>query len=292
MLSLPPTLKTNYTVATFTDSPQSTADWECFLAWLAAESGLDLLAYKPHQIYQRLAPRRQMADFTTWTDYRRHLQVHPNVLKHLMQNLTISVSSFFRDPELWEILEQNLSSQPGSTPLRAWSAACAGGQELYSLAILLDRSGRLAGSELIGSDCNGQSINQAIRAEYRFTRLDEDLPEGLRGYAQARNSGYVLSERLRSAVSFRQEDLFRQPFSGNWDLIFCRNLLIYLNEQAQTRLVRRLAQALRPGGLLFLGRSERVSLPSRLGLVQIVSCLYRRKELLQAEFPLHSGYQT
>lgn len=279
-------------MGTSTDNFQNTVDWECFLAWLAAESGLDLLAYKPHQLYQRLALRRQMADFTDWTNYRRHLQVHPTVLKRLVQNLTISVSSFFRDPELWEILEQSLPSRPGSMPFRAWSAACASGQELYSLAILLDRSDRLDGSELIGSDCNGQSINQAIRAEYRFTRPGEDLPDYLRDYAQACNSGYVLNERLRSAVSFRQEDLFRQPFSGNWDLIFCRNLLIYLNEQAQTRLVRRLAQALRLGGLLFLGRSERVSLPSRLGLVPIFPCLYRREEPLQAEFPLHTGYQT
>ncbi|BAC91271.1 CheR family methyltransferase [Gloeobacter violaceus] len=252
------------------------AGWNGFCLWLATVSNIDIFAYKSHQLHQRLVIRRQLAGVESWADYRRHLLDCPQAFARLRESLVTSVSSFFRDPEQWQVLESRvLPRLAGGGPLSAWSVGCAMGQEPYSLAVCLDGAGRLAGSKLVGSDCSAAAIEQARRGVYR-SALEKTIPERLHPYAQAADGVYTLCEPLRRAVEFRCEDVFRRSFDGGWDLIFCRNVLIYLNEGAQRRLLRRLAHALRPGGVLFVGRSERVTQPEVLGLAVTTPYLYRR----------------
>ncbi|AGY60368.1 CheR family methyltransferase [Gloeobacter kilaueensis] len=259
------------------DADFSDRDWECFVYWLAGISPVDLFAFKLHQLERRLAIRREVAGFERWSDYRQFLQKHPQNLERLLQSLTISVSSFFRDPVCWQALETDLKT--GSAPLRAWSVGCAGGQELYSLAICLDRIGRLEGSHLLGSDCSKEAIDQAQKAEYLISR-NEPLSSSLLPYMRWLDQGrFCLDERLRQTATFRCEDLFRRTIHGRWDLILCRNLLIYLNGTAQVRLLRRLSQSLPIGGILFIGRSEWIARPQSLGLHPVSRCIYRKVEI-------------
>ncbi|UFP92687.1 CheR family methyltransferase [Gloeobacter morelensis] len=255
---------------------EAEAGWNGFCLWLAAASGIDIFAYKLHQLHQRLVIRRQLAGVQSWADYRRHLIERPQAFARLRESLVTSVSGFFRDPEQWQVLEGRVLPQlAGGGPLSAWSVGCAMGQEPYSLAVCLNEAGRLAGSKLVGSDCSATAIEQARRGVYR-SALEKTIPERLHPYAQAVGDAYTLCEPLCRAVQFRCEDVFSRPFEGGWDLIFCRNFLIYLNEGAQRRLLRRLAHALRPGGVLFVGRSERVTQPAGLGLSVTTPYLYRR----------------
>lgn len=259
------------------DASQQEEGWEAFLMWLATESKIDIYAYKIEQICCRLTVRRQLSSCGDWHSYRQYLLTHPQARERLIESLTISVSSFFRDWQCWRDLESLILPSLGAGPLRAWSVGCAAGQELYSLAICLDRAGRLPESELLGTDCSSRAIEQARLASYRLEPPEEPVMERLVEYARFADGTFQLSERLRERVQFRCEDLFSYPFSGNWDLICCRNLLIYLNEGAQKRLLRRLCVTLRPGGVLFIGRSERIFEVEKLGLEKMAPYLYRRQ---------------
>ncbi len=252
--------------------------WEGFLHWLASMSQLDLFAYKLPQLERRIAIRRQMSGFSNWTDYRYFLEANPQACTRLQESLTISVSSFFRDPEQWDILEEQYL-HPGKGPLRAWSAGCASGQELYTLAICLERYSRLPGSTLLGTDCNREVVAQALSGQYKFLQPGEALPAAVLPYVEIDKRTYAVTGYLRSHVQFGCADLFRQSFSDRWDMILCRNLLIYLNHDAQARLVRRFCQVLQPGGILFIGRSERLFQPESLGLKRLSLCIYQKTDL-------------
>lgn len=247
------------------------------MMWLATESKIDLYAYKVEQVCRRLTVRRQLSGCSDWHGYRQYLLTHEQARERLIQSLTISVSSFFRDWQCWQDLQSLVLPSLGAGPLRAWSVGCAMGQELYSLAICLDTAGRLLESELLGTDCSRLAIEQARLASYRLEQSEEQAIERLVEYARFADGGFQLSDRLRERVRFRCEDLFSHPFSGNWHLICCRNLLIYLNEGAQKRLLRRLCAALSMGGVLFIGRSERIFEVEKLGLEKLAPCLYRRR---------------
>ncbi len=253
--------------------------WEPFMNWLGAVLSLDLHAYKPHQIRRRLLLYGNAAGFAHPVAYQAHLERHPESLQRLAERLLISTSTFFRDPELWQEFERVwlddlLHSAPMTSTLRVWSVACAAGQEVYSLAVLLAEHQALPRVHLIGSDWSQRAIQQAQCGLYRREELE---PAWLRLYPHLQPVGadWQFSRVLRQTIEWRAGDLFCQPFPAHCDLILCRNLLIYLSEGAQRRLVRRLMAALRPGGLLWTGKSERLSQWQPLGRQGLSQHLYR-----------------
>ena len=186
------------------------------------------------------------------------LRRDPAVRTRFRRAVAVSVSGFFRDPHQFDLLETELL--PGllaaRARLRVWSAGAAEGQELYSLGILLERAGRLDDAYLLGSDL---------------------LAENVAAAAAAPGDGALISDALRARVRWEQRDLVAEPPApGGWDLVLCRNLAIYLTAAARDALHTRLAGALAPGGVLLLGRSERIADPAALGLRLAGPHAYRR----------------
>jgi chemotaxis protein methyltransferase CheR len=174
----------------------------------------------------------------------------------------VPVTRLFRDPAQFELLEHELlppvlarEGERGDE-LRAWSAGCANGLELYSLGMLLDRIGGLERATLLGSDLLEANVAEAERAAY-----DE----------------IAIPARVRARCRFEVRDLTAEPPPpGLWHLILCRNVAIYFSREAKERLHASLAGALTPGGVLLLGRSERIANPAAFGLEPAGPHAYRR----------------
>jgi len=252
--------------------------------YLEGQGGPPLCQYKDRCLRRRLAVRMRACGVDDLMAYAEVLRASPDETRRLLGTLTINVSECFRNPEVWERLEALLvplvTGRRGA--IRAWSAGCAAGEEPYSLALLLD----LVSRETLGAaplpalvdatDIDPESLARARRGRY---------PARVRGRHRAA-AGFgkegdvvLVPEAIRSRVDVAAHDLLRDPPPHPpYDLILCRNVLIYFERPAQEVLFTTFADALHPGGLLVLGRVESVLGPARerFELLYARERIYRR----------------
>lgn len=235
--------------------PRSGAD---ALAALAAASGLRLDAFRAEHVADRIDRALAAERLSTADELAALLRRDQRARARFRRSVAVSHSGLFRDPEQFEALEHRLIPRllEHTNRLRAWSAGCANGLELWSLAIVLHRLGALADSHLLGSDLLEENLAVARAGVYEVVEI---------------------SPALRSRVRWEQRDLAHEPPPAvGFDLILCRNVAIYLEPAAKARLHCRLAGALGPGGVLMLGRSERLGDPAALGLRRVEPHVYER----------------
>jgi chemotaxis methyl-accepting protein methylase len=244
------------------------------LAWLARvlgvvreRNGLDFGAYRPAILLRRLRTRMIAAGPRTFGDYLERLRSDPAEADALVEKLTIKVSRFFRDPATFEAIGRALQARRAEEPgrrLQVWSAGCGLGEEPYGLAILLDQLEPPAhDGEVVGTDIDVAALERAARGCYPASSL-EGLDPALRARyfeerAAARGTAFWIRPELRGRVSFLRHDVAASrtaPDGRRFDLVCCRNVLIYLQAWAQAEVEALLAAALLPGGLLCLGEAE------------------------------------
>ncbi|HEY6253366.1 MAG TPA: CheR family methyltransferase [Candidatus Angelobacter sp.] len=231
---------------------------------LAEERGVDFRGYKPTTLERRIRRRMQQLNIDTFEEYGAFIRTKPAETTELLNTVLINVTRFFRDPQAWEILREEVlpvlfKDQAAGSTFRVWCAGCASGEEPYSAAILLAEhlGPRLKEHEIkiYATDHDENALSIARRAEYS--------PEVLRGVSPEIKAKYFTGDRtlrvvrdVRRMVIFgRSNLLFDAPIS-HVDLLICRNVLIYFDAAAQAHIMSRLRYALNAGGILFLGKSE------------------------------------
>jgi chemotaxis methyl-accepting protein methylase len=265
------------------DAAALTADEEAFLSGLFRRVGISARHYKTETLRRRLPACLRAVRAGSVAHARSILGRNPQLDWTAASALLIGVSSFFRDPPVFEAIAKHelprLLAGRGAAPLRCWSVACSDGAELYSLAMLLEQSGALgAGScELHGTDCRPGAVARAAAGAYEPATVRGVPGEYMDRYFSWEGTYYRVAERLRAAARWHVADALAATGSppGPWDLVLCRNLAIYLQPQSAASLWAALAAALRPGGVLVLGKAERaLGVP---GLVAVGPCLYRKE---------------
>ena len=232
------------------------------------ERGIDLAVYKRAYLLRRLAVRQRAAGIAGLGDYVARVAADPAEAAAFLRTLTVNVSEFFRNPSLFRLLEQQILPERLAAcaregrPFQAWSAGCATGDEVYSVALLLGRLGAPpAGADLLGTDLDAEAIKIARGGAYEPSSLRE-VPAALRERwfepAPPPRSWKVRAP-YPARIQFRVHDVLRTPPRRGQDLVLCRNLMIYLEPALQETVLLHLAAALRPGGVLALGRVERLS---------------------------------
>jgi chemotaxis methyl-accepting protein methylase len=231
---------------------------------IARERGFCCEAYKESCLRRRLAVRMRARGVHTYAQYAGVLDRDGEEYQRLLDALTINVSKFFRNRETWEAIAEEVLPAlwgPRSPELHAWSAGCASGEEPYTLAILLLEHARRAGLDLRraridASDLDRTSLERAAEAAYRPAALDE-TPPALRERYFSPGEWFRLAPQVRQLVRFHRHDLLREaPPAPSYDLILCRNVVIYFDRPTQDRLFARLLETLRSGGYLVLGKVE------------------------------------
>ncbi len=251
-------------------------------------AGLALDAYKDKCIRRRIAVRMRACGVHTYAEYETVLEQMPGEYDRLRDALTINVTRFFRNVETWERLAAGFlpAIWTPTGALRIWSAGCASGEEAYSLAILAaelaEARGRPQALERVSidaTDIDRESLARAEAARYRVEALME-TPAALRArYFEPDGDGYRVVEGIRRRVRVRALDLSREPPPAPpYDLIVCRNVVIYFDRAMQERLFLSFAETLRPSGILVLGKVETLLGPARerLTLVDARERIFRR----------------
>ncbi len=231
------------------------------------ERGFGCANYKERCLRRRIAVRMRARGVHTYEDYARVLDRDAMEYERLLDALTINVTRFFRNREVFAAIESRVIPEIWEWParrLRVWSAGCASGEEVYSVAALLHRYAATRGAthglgrvEVIGTDVHGPSLEAAREGEYPQSAFDEVPPELRAAYFTGGPPFYRVTPELRRLVRFEPNDLLsNEPPGVGFALILCRNVLIYFDRASQERLFEHFHAALAPGGFLVLGMVE------------------------------------
>jgi len=234
------------------------------LLLLREHSTVDFSLYKTSTIQRRIHRRMVLNNLTTLDAYARMLRSNAKELDALYSDLLISVTSFFRNPEAFEILKRavfpKLIQDRRDGPIRAWVAGCSTGKEAYSLAMAFTEvSDRLAHGrklQIFATDLNETLLDRGRSGLYAKSMVQDVSSERLRRFFVEEDGGYRVSKSLREMIIFARQNLLIDPPFSRMDLISCRNLLIYLQPGLQMKVLPTFHYALKPNGVLFLGASE------------------------------------
>ena len=245
------------------------ADFRRLRQMLYQRVGISLNDSKSHMAYSRLAKRVRQLGFRQFSDYLDLLDgsVETEEWQHFVNALTTNLTAFFREPHHFDLLRLHAMERAGQDRLyRVWSSAVSTGEEAYSIAMTLLSLPQLNRQrlEVVASDIDTRVLSHAADGVYDVERtrtLDTALLKRyfLRGVG--RNAGKVrIRKELREHLSFYQFNLVAEPWPdmGRFDVIFCRNVLIYFDKPTQAAILQRFARCLQPDGLLFLGHSENI----------------------------------
>jgi chemotaxis protein methyltransferase CheR len=257
-------------------------EFEAFRRGAYQITGLDLTLYKAPQMHRRLSALLTRLELPSFADYARLLERDAQRRQEFRDYVTINVSEFFRDTDRFTNLERRvLPDLLGSgAALRVWSAGCSIGAEPYSLAILLQEFAPEQRHSILATD-----IDQTIldRAKAGTGYLESDIrnvgaQRVHRWFTPEPQGRYTVGPAPRSIIRFTRHDLLRDAYPpGPFDLIACRNVVIYFTEEAKEQIFKGFVGALRPGGVLFIGGTEAIMRPQVLGLSVMGPGFYRKQ---------------
>ncbi|MBB6674139.1 CheR family methyltransferase [Cohnella nanjingensis] len=253
-------------------------DFARFVANVRRATSIDLSHYKETQMRRRLTTLRLKHGYADFGAYFAAIMDNPRLRNEFLDRMTINVSEFWRNPNRWRVLmEQFLPSMIQASPrLAVWSAACSTGEEPYTLAMILDSMGALSNASILATDLDEGVLAKAKLGLYPERSL-RDVPKPFADkYFRAENGAYEVDERLRRAIRFQKQNLLLDTFGERYDLIVCRNVMIYFTEEAKQHLYHKFSRALKPGGLLFVGSTEQIFSPAQYGFEAADTFFYRR----------------
>jgi two-component system CheB/CheR fusion protein len=260
------------------------------LVLLRSRTGHDFALYKRSTLYRRIERRMGLHQISKISVYGRYLRENPKEADLLFKELLIGVTSFFRDPAVWEelaadVLPALIKGIAAPTTLRAWVAGCSTGEEAYTLAVVfhetLTRLKSEAGINLriFATDLESDAVDKARRGWYPASIAAEVSPERLKRYFVAETNGYRVNKAIRETVIFATQDIIQDPPFTKLDILTCRNLLIYFTSELQRKLLPMFHYSLKPGGVLVLGGSETIGGATRLfSPIHAKARLFRKEE--------------
>jgi chemotaxis protein methyltransferase CheR len=240
---------------------------------------IDLLQYKRGQMERRIRTFATTRGHAELAQYLVVLRRDRNELEQFLDRVTINVSQLWRHPEQWHVLERDVLPELAQTGrVRAWSAGCSYGAEAFTLAAVCLDTVPKAKVTITGVDIDGRMIERARTGVFSAADARSVKP-GLmdKWFTKRPDGGYEALPALRALCRFEVGDLLRvQPRPAAYDLVMCRNTVIYFNDEVRDALHARLVTALRPGGYLVVGATERVSDPAGIGLAPTHPSTYRK----------------
>ena len=265
-------------------------------AILRIRTGHDSSLYKKNTFLRRIERRLALQKIDDLSHYIKVLRQDPLEVDRLFQDILIGVTNFFRDPEAFAALENKilpkvLENFPEDQTFRVWVPACSSGEEADSIAIILKECiaalGREIPFQIFGTDADQRALEKARSGVYPTSIAADISPQRLQRYFVNEKKSYRVKKELREKIIFSVQNILQDPPFSKLDLLCCRNLLIYLEPEAQQKLLPLFHFSLRPGGILFLGNSESIGLFANLFTSLSKKWkIYKRREIVDLQRPL------
>lgn len=249
-----------------------------FKEWAFKEFKINLAAYKETQLNRRILSLMSRCGFSKFEDYITILKVDKEQRQRFLDFITINVTEFFRNPEIFKDLEKEIGKKltSSSGEFKIWSAACSIGCEPYSLSIILDKLGAAARGKVLATDIDTTILEKARKGEYASSEIKNISKEDLNKYFNLINDKYYIDDKIKRMVNFKKHDLILEEYEKGFDLIVCRNVVIYFNQDVKEKMYGKFSKALKPGGLFFVGATESIYNYKEFGFEKASTFIYKK----------------
>lgn len=253
-------------------------DLEQFKDWVFKYFGINLFAYKSNQLHRRILSLMSRIGVNSFEDYVKLLKTDYVHRQKFLDFITINVTEFFRNPELFKELEKEIErySREKNKNLKVWSAACSIGAEPYSLAIIFNNLKNGGRQSIIATDIDTTILERAKNGEYSSSEI-KNVEKAYRDkYFKIVGDKYFIDTSIKSMVTFKKHDLILDNYENNFDLIVCRNVVIYFNQDVKDKIYQKFSSSLKKDGLLFVGATESIYNYRDYGFEKASTFIYRK----------------
>ncbi|MBM7569827.1 CheR family methyltransferase [Aquibacillus albus] len=254
-------------------------DYHEFIILVQRKTGIDLSLYKEVQMKRRLTSLRNKKGFSDFSSYFQAISEDQELFDEFLDKITINVSEFFRNYSRWKVLEEKVVPMlvKKNRPLKIWSAACSTGEEPYTIAIILSQYTDVSNIRILATDIDANVLDQARMGRYRENSL-QDVPKSMLNIHFTRSGDfYQVNQNIKKCVTFRSHNLLSDPYPANFDLIVCRNVLIYFTEEAKHNIYQKFSQSLFDGGVFFVGSTEQIFNPHQYDFRVLDTFFYQKQ---------------
>ncbi|NLJ99952.1 MAG: protein-glutamate O-methyltransferase CheR [Clostridia bacterium] len=258
-------------------------DFSQFKREIYKRFGINLDGYKEKQLKRRIKSLMMSQGASDFGEYLKMLIQDENQWMKFLDKVTINVSEFFRNPDIFSYLENTIlpESFEGKRQVKIWSAACSNGSEPYSLAMIMEDVFPGVSYEIIATDIDENILDAARKGVYDVRMLKNVTPRRLKKYFTQDDEGlYKINEDLKKNISYRKHDLLVDKYGMGYDLIVCRNVTIYFTKETQFDIYTKMNASLKPDGVLFIGATENIIQHRELGFEKISHWFYKKSAYL------------
>ncbi|SOC37716.1 CheR family methyltransferase [Ureibacillus acetophenoni] len=255
------------------------SDYEQFIEGIKRKTGIDLGLYKEAQMKRRLTSLYEKRGFRNFVEFLYALEKDRDLMNEFLDRMTINVSEFYRNGKRWEVLQEKIFPLllKQNRRLKIWSAACSTGEEPYTISMVLSNYLPLSQIQILATDIDENVIQKAKLGLYPERSLAE-VPENMKSkYFINEEPYFKIKDEIKHTVTFKKHNLLRDVYDTNFDLIVCRNVMIYFTEEAKDQIYQNFSNSLRSGGILFVGSTEQIFNPARYGFEVEDTFFYRKK---------------
>lgn len=255
-------------------------DYKTFKNKVNSLIGLDLDCYKQKQMYRRLNSLLARLNIKNFNEYFNVIKSDKEKLEEFKNFVTINVTEFFRNPEKFDdlitkILPEIMKSS-GRT-IKIWSAGCSLGAEAYTTSIILREKFPLAKFTILATDIDEEIIKKAKAGIYSQNEIRNVSPEYKKKYFTETEAGFKIDEKVKQNIIFKKNNLLKDPFENDFDLIMCRNVVIYFTEEAKSMLYKKFYNSLKTNGILFVGGTENILNSREIGFTTPHTFFYKKE---------------
>lgn len=253
-------------------------DLAYFEQWVFKEFKINLSAYKSNQLHRRILSLMSRIGVNSVEEYINLLKKDSSQRQRFLDFITINVTEFFRNPEIFEELKSKIITEllPRSNSLKIWSAACSVGAEPYSLAMIMDDISPLGRHRIMATDIDATILEKAKAGEYSYSDIKNVKKDFTNKYFKITGDKYIINPEIKNMVTFKKHDLILEAYEKEFDLIVCRNVVIYFNQDVKDEIYRKFSASLKKGGLLFVGATESIYNYRDYGFDKASTFIYRK----------------
>ena len=249
-----------------------------FEKWVFKDFKIDLSAYKSNQLHRRILSLMSRVGTKSIDEYVELLKKDKYQRHKFLDFITINVTEFFRNPEIFDDLGKSIEKEllPYNKSLKIWSAACSIGSEPYSIAMILQALEATLKHRIIATDLDNTILERAKKGEYVLSEIKNVKKEFITKYFIIIEEKYLITPAIKNMVTFKKHDLILDNYEKDFDLIVCRNVVIYFNQDIKNVIYKKFSESLKKGGLLFVGATESIYNYKEYGFEKASTFIYKK----------------
>ena len=256
-------------------------NYEWFKAEILKLTKIDLNFYKEKQMRRRIDTLVTKNGVNSYEDYVSLIKRDKALFEQFVNFLTINVSEFYRNPDQWKLMDENVIPKilaNNNRQIKIWSAACSTGDEPYSLAMAFSKHVPLSNIKILATDIDKQVIQHAQVGLYNAKSIAGVPDEMKKKYFTQVGSSYQIADEIKKCVEFKEHNLLKDIYPKDFDLVLCRNVVIYFTDEAKDMIYQKFYESLKKKGVLFIGSTEQISNYKDIGFERLSSFYFQKPE--------------